>query len=322
MSSKFPLLDAVGEPYAFCNVAVEITELKEAEDALRKSEQRFRRTFESNMIPMGVWRTDGAILDANDAFLNLLGYTREDLASGLLNWRSITPEMEQPLDAQALLQIRQGGICSPFEKHYRRKDGCLCPVLLGGGSFGPSHDEGIFFALDLTALKATEIALREAQAKLNLHAEALEKTVEERTARLQETIAELEAFSYSISHDMRGPLRAMQGYAAALKEDYAARLDQQANEHLARIARAANRLDKLIQDVLTYSRVARAEIQLNPVELSRLLSDIIQQYPGFQPPTARIYLQEPLPAVIGQEASLTQVFSNLLGNAVKFVPCR
>ncbi|MBI4660036.1 MAG: PAS domain S-box protein [Verrucomicrobia bacterium] len=148
----------------------------------------------------------------------------------------------------------------------------------------------------------------------------LERLVAERTAKLQETVTELEAFSYSVSHDMRAPLRAMQGYAKALLKDYEDKLDSQAAHYLERISRASNRLDSLIQDVLAYSRVAKGEITLHPVDLERLIQDILPNHPEFQPPQACLLMEKPLHLVLGHEACLTQCVTNLLGNAVKFVP--
>ena len=147
----------------------------------------------------------------------------------------------------------------------------------------------------------------------------LERQVQERTMRLEETINELEAFSYSISHDMRAPLRAMEGYANALVTDYHDRLDPQGVHWLDRINRSAHRLDSLIKDVLTYSRVAKEEIELRGVDIESLIEDIVAANPEFQSPAARITLEKPLHRVLGHEAYLTQCMTNLLGNAVKFV---
>ena len=166
---------------------------------------------------------------------------------------------------------------------------------------------------DITARKKAEELMKS-------EAKRLDVLVEQRTARLQDTIAELEAFSYSISHDMRAPLRAMQGYAKALLSDYSDRLDAAAKHYLDRIFRAANRLDLLVQDVLAYSRVAKGEIELHPVDLERLIDDIISAHPEFQAPKARVVVEAPLDRVLGHDAYLTQCVTNLLGNAVKFVP--
>ena len=168
-------------------------------------------------------------------------------------------------------------------------------------------------------LEASQRELMVAKEKISRHAEELEQTVADRTGKLRETIAQLEAFSYSISHDMRGPLRAMQQYSQILLEDYQSELKPDAMEFLARIARGAHRLDRLIQDVLTYSRVARVAMPIVTVDLDKLVRDIVQQYPAFQPPESDVQVVKPLPRVLGNEASLTQCISNLIANAVKFV---
>jgi PAS domain S-box-containing protein len=167
----------------------------------------------------------------------------------------------------------------------------------------------------------TDITVRkQAEELMKSEAKRLDALVEQRTARLQETIGELEAFSYSISHDMRAPLRAMQGYAKALLADYNGRLDPEATHYLDRIFRSSNRLDALIQDVLAYSRVSKDEISLHLVDLERLMDDIFSSHPEFQAPQVRITMEKPLHRVLGHEAYLTQCITNLLGNAVKFVP--
>jgi PAS domain S-box-containing protein len=147
----------------------------------------------------------------------------------------------------------------------------------------------------------------------------LEQTVVERTAKLQETIADLEAFSYSVSHDLRSPLRAMQGYSEELLKQLAGKLSSENKTYLERIHRAASRLDRLTQEVLTYSRLSRTEITLQPIDLGKLIHEIVEQYPNITSAKAEIKIEDPLLGVIGHESFLTQAVSNLLSNAVKFV---
>lgn len=165
----------------------------------------------------------------------------------------------------------------------------------------------------------TEQALRQAQAALQHHAQELERTVDERTANLRDTVAELEAFSYSIAHDMRAPLRSMSGYASLLVSEHSNQLDDEARDFLRRIRTSAERLDRLIQDVLNYSKVVRGDLPISTVDSGKLIGDIVQTYPNLHPSAADIVIQEPLPQVQANAAALTQVVSNLLGNAVKFV---
>ncbi|MDB6110047.1 MAG: putative histidine kinase, classic, partial [Pedosphaera sp.] len=174
-------------------------------------------------------------------------------------------------------------------------------------------------ARDITERKRTELELRQAKEEL-AHANAsLEKRVQERTASLKEAVNQMEEFSYSVSHDLRSPVRAMKGYAQAVIEDYGDRLDGQGRDYLNRVVLGSSRMERLIHDVLTYSRLARSEIQLQPVLLQKLLQDIIQQYPEMQPPRAEITIREPLHIVLAHEPSLTQAISNLLANGIKFV---
>ncbi|MDB6124923.1 MAG: multi-sensor signal transduction histidine kinase [Pedosphaera sp.] len=167
------------------------------------------------------------------------------------------------------------------------------------------------------ALRESEQALKSAQAELKQHAEELEQKVEERTTSLREAAAQMEEFSYSVSHDLRAPLRAMQGYSKVLLDEYGDRLGE-GRSYLERIIRSGERMDLLTQEVLTLSRLSREEVELKQVSMDRLVHDVIQAYPAFQSPQAEIEVK-PLLDVVGQESLLSQVISNLLGNAVKFV---
>ncbi len=168
------------------------------------------------------------------------------------------------------------------------------------------------------AMRQSEHALQEAQTKLEQHAVELEKTVAARTAKLQETVTELEHFSYAITHDMRAPLRAMQGFAALLEEECAKCNRAVSREYLRRIRMASIRMDRLITDSLAYSQTACQELKLEPVDLSKLINSLIETYPNLQADLAAIAVEPNLPVVLGNQGALTQCFSNLLDNAVKF----
>jgi signal transduction histidine kinase len=146
----------------------------------------------------------------------------------------------------------------------------------------------------------------------------LEKLVDERTARLQELVDELEHFSYSITHDMRAPLRAMQGFAGILMKE-STNLSEKQVRYLGHIVESASRMDRLITDALNYAKTVRTDLRLGRVDAQRLFEGIIKSYPNLQPPHARVDLQGTLPPVLANEAGLTQCFANLLNNAVKFV---
>ncbi|MEO5958734.1 MAG: HAMP domain-containing sensor histidine kinase, partial [Opitutaceae bacterium] len=149
---------------------------------------------------------------------------------------------------------------------------------------------------------------------------SLERRVADRTAELQRMVEEMEAFSYSVSHDLRSPLRSLAGYAQALQEDHAGELSSGALMYLEKIARAARRMDNLTQDVLAYTRVTRCEMEIAAVDLDSLFADVIEQYPALGSSANCIVIHSPLGCVMGHVPSLIQCFSNLLGNAVKFIP--
>jgi PAS domain S-box-containing protein len=172
---------------------------------------------------------------------------------------------------------------------------------------------------DITARKQAEEELKRANTRLSRRAADLEKAVAERTAHLQKTIAELETFSYSLSHDMRAPLRTIHGFAEILLSDLKDRLDESDMDLLHRMQQAASRLDRLILDVLTYSRVSQEKLELRPVDLAQLLRQILRERPEFQSPRAAIKIEPPLYAVRAHEAYLSQCLTNLLDNALKFV---
>jgi len=161
-------------------------------------------------------------------------------------------------------------------------------------------------------------ALLTAKAEISRHAIHLEQVVLERTAQLREKIGELEVFSYSISHDMRQPLRAMQGYAQALLDDYGESFEPEPKLFLQQIKSAALRLDHLIQDVLTYSNATHGESEVSSIGLSEIVREVVENYPNLR--NAKIEIDPSMAPVLGYEVALTQSISNLLANAVKFVP--
>jgi signal transduction histidine kinase len=157
-----------------------------------------------------------------------------------------------------------------------------------------------------------------AQHQLREHAANLERTVEERTAKLREMISELQHVSYAIAHDMRAPLRAMSAFAEMLLDESPS-ASVQSQDYCRRIVTGGRRLDKLIQDALNYNKAVLADLPLEPVDLSRLVRGLIDTYPNLHPKKAEIRIEGTLPSVLGNESLLTQCFSNLLGNAAKFV---
>ncbi|MEO6841745.1 MAG: PAS domain S-box protein [Bradyrhizobium sp.] len=149
----------------------DITDRARAEKALRESEARFHSVFTGNMAAMGLWTKDGRVPDANDTLLKTIGYTREELAAGQINWNELTPSEYAPLDQRALAEIAAKGFCAPYEKEFFHKDGGRIPILVGAGSLEGGAETGIFFVVDLTERKRAEEAAQNNLARFQILAD-------------------------------------------------------------------------------------------------------------------------------------------------------
>jgi len=172
---------------------------------------------------------------------------------------------------------------------------------------------------DVDEFKRTHLALREAQAQLKEHAATLEKTVAARTSELRETILQLESFSYTVAHDLRAPIRALDGYAQMVLADSGDRMSAIGREGLERISRAAGRMDALTRDVLSYAKVATQKIELVPVDPTPVIEDVIVMNSALQSPRAVVAIVRPLHRIVAHPTLFSQCISNLLDNAAKFV---
>jgi len=180
--------------------------------------------------------------------------------------------------------------------------------------------DDINFLQSVANLLAAAIERKRTEGELNELNQTLEDRVRDRTQALAEVNEELKAFSYSVAHDLRAPLRAIQGFAHVLEADYGTRLDHLGKEYIKRMGVAAEYLDVLIQDLLTYSQLGRAEITLRRVDVTALWQTVLSDLaPAIQACSAHITITGDRPQVYAQQSILRQVFNNLLSNALKFV---
>ncbi|HWV98982.1 MAG TPA: ATP-binding protein [Candidatus Acidoferrum sp.] len=286
---------------------------------MRASEIRYRRLFEAARD--GILILDPStrkITDANPFMTELLGYPHAELLGKEL-WEIGLLQDEKA--SQAAFQELQ-------QRHFIRYEDL--PLQTKGGQrhevefVSNLYDEDGRAVIqcnirDITERKGVERDLQAAKDVISQHATQLESLVNERTRQLRETIGELEGFSYSVSHDMRAPLRAMQSFASYLAEEYGDKLDEKGVNYIQQIRRSAVRLDRLIQDVLSYTKILHSPVPMEPVDLDRLVRDIIVTYPNGEPVKPQIQITGKLPKVLGNEALLTQCVSNLLSNGTKFV---
>ncbi|MBX9258277.1 PAS domain S-box protein [Desmonostoc muscorum CCALA 125] len=171
--------DANGQVIRAVGSTTDISDRKRAEFALQESEAKFRRIVESNIVGIYFGDFSGRVYEANDAFLETFGYTREDLAGGIIRWNSMTPPEYQTLDQQKIQELQVSGVCTPFEKEYLHKNGTRIPVLLGIARIEGTKDNGysVCFVLDLTQRKRAELALRESEERYRYLSNAMPQLV-------------------------------------------------------------------------------------------------------------------------------------------------
>lgn len=181
-----------------------------------------------------------------------------------------------------------------------------------------SEDQAI--AKEIGAQLAIAIHQSRLQLQLKQYANELEQRVQKRTIQLETANEDLEAFAYSVSHDLRAPLRTLQGFAQALLEDYGDRLNTSGKEYIRFISEGALQMDTLITDLLAYSHVSRAQIQLQNVDLNAVVDTALRQLSTqLQEQQTEVTIDPPLPIVVGHRLTLIQAVINLLNNALKFV---
>lgn len=337
--SVSPLRDASGRPIGACKIARDITRRRRAEErqgAIYELVAQANRAGSLDEIYTAALDTICTCQQVTRAAISLCDdrpVLRFAASRGLSDaFRAATaahspwpPETSAPQPV-CYDDVATAPDLAPGVRHALQQEGigalAFIPLVLEQrllGQFTIYYDAP--HAFSAAELQPAETVAAQVAFAIERHrsAEALEQLVDERTASLRQAVTQMQEFSYSVSHDLRAPVRAMRGYAEAVLEDYGEHLDAEGRRLLERIIRSGTRMDRLIQDLLTYSRLSRREVALEPVSLEKLVREVIQQYPDMHADRADIELPAPLPDVIGHEPSLTQAVSNLLSNAVKFV---
>lgn len=283
----------------------DISARKEAETALQASEEKLRCLAEANL--MGILFADihGAITEANDEFLRMVGYSREHLQRGEMRWIDMTPVEYLPLDAIGLAEAKATGVCNPYEKEYVRLDGSRIPVLVGYILLGEKREESVAFILDLSERKR------------------LEKELQERAEELEILNRIKDEFLATLSHELRTPLNAMLGWTQLLR--YRKFDENTTVRALETIDRNTRSLGTLIEDLLDVSQIITGQLSLN-LRWVDVLANVeaaietlataaraknIQIVTEFHQTSVRIF---------GDSGRLQQVVWNLVSNAIKFTP--
>jgi len=294
---------------------MDITERKQAEESLRESEERFRRLAENARdIIYRMSLPDGKYEYVSPAAYSIFGYYPEEFyANPSLFHQAIHPDWHKYFEEQ-WINLLKGEMPPTYEYQIIHKSGEIRwlnqrNILVCEENGIPIAIEGI--VTDITERKQAEEEIR------TLYLE-LEQRVIDRTARLEATNKELESLTYSLAHDLRTPLRAIDGFGHALLEEYQDKVDAQGKDYLHRVRSATQRIGQIIDDILSLSSVSRGEMNIQEVNLSQMVQKIADEIHSIQPEReVRFIIQEGI-KVQGDARLLHTVFENLIGNAWKF----
>jgi PAS domain S-box-containing protein len=274
---------------------------------LEQREAKIRRLVDANVVGVLVSDDDGRIIEANDAFLEMVGYTRDDLTSGRLRWPALTPPESRVASERAVAQLRATGTCDVFEKEYFRRDGSRVPVLVGAAAVDGPGSETVAFVLDLTERKRAEEErerLRQAQDDLAYLSRVA-------------TMGELAA---SLAHEIKQPIAA----AVTNARTCALWLEREmpdlaeASEAASRTVNAAMRASDIVDRVR--SLYTRGAPQRQPVDVNDIIQEMVvllQHEAGRRAVAIRTELAERLPDIIADRVQVQQVLMNLMLNGIE-----
>ena len=302
-----------GDPTHMVGVVIDITERKQKEELLRQSEERFRSYFELPLIGIAISSPEKLWLETNDRLCEILGYPRQELTT--MTWDQITYPDDLEANVKEFNRVLAGEIEGySLDKRFIRKDGRIIHASLAARCVRRPNGQVDFFVVlvqDITERKHAEEEIR----KLNAE---LEDRVADRTADLEVSNKELEAFSYSVSHDLRAPLRSIGGFSTILLEKYGSHLDPQGRHYLNRVVAASRRMSELIDDLLQLSRITRSELHRVEVDLSQMAQSLVEELRQGQPERRVEFIIQAGLTVKADPNLMRIALGNLLGNAWKF----
>ena len=294
--------DLDGRPVRFMGIVRDITELKEKEEALRASEKRYRSLFDLSHDGVVFVGLDGPVEEANDAYLDMLGYDLDELIG--VTYQQLTPTRWAAMEAEIVeKQLMSRGYTDEYEKEYIRKNGSVFPIavrsiLVRDEAGTPVRIMGI--VRDITEQKQAKEALER-------HARDLARSNEE-----------LEQFAYVASHDLQEPLRKIRAFGALLAEEKRESVDEEGRQYIDFMTDAAARMQTLVSDILALSRVTTAAQPFEDLPLSNVFDTVLSDLSvSLEEADGQVDVAE-APTIEADRTQMDQLFRNLIGNALKF----
>lgn len=300
-------------PERMIGVIQDTTQQKRARMALAASEARFRAMFEQAAVGVARLSPQGDWLQVNETFCQLLGYPATEIVGR--HFQDFTDPEDYAQDEHYYKQLMQGEMDScRFEKRYRHRDGTpIWTMVTVSVEQDADHNIVALIAIieDIQALKQTRSELQQRAGEL----EQVNNLLAITNALLKQRNAELDQFAYVASHDLKAPLRAIANLSEWIEEDLEGQLPEENQHQLSLLRNRVHRMEALINGLLEYSRVGRRERKIEIIEVRQLLDEVIELI--VPPPTFKIMLPETSPTLKTNRSALSQVFNNLISNAIK-----
>jgi PAS domain S-box-containing protein len=318
-----------GKFNGFIGTSMDIHEQKTADEKVRESEERFRFLFDSNVLPVAFWHISGEIYDANDSFLKLMGYTRQEMQQGELNWRKFTLPEDAPMHEDKVQQAVEGKTVAPYQTQYISKSGERVSSLVGYAMLTGSREKGIAFMQDIRKIKEVESALRQSEEKYRQLSMNLEKKVSQGTEelrKLNEADKLKSDFIKMASHELKTPVTSIKGYTqlllSALKEDESKLSPLLIKSSLVSVDKQITRLTRLMSELLDLSKIETGMLVLNKelFNLNELVIETVQDILYTNSKHNINIFHDFESKVDGDKDRIGQVLINFLTNAIKYSP--